>query len=404
MDGLVRAADRGVKVRVLVDDLLLDMPPGWLRAMDSHPNLNIRIYNPITNTGLNVWKKSWNAAMRFRDVNQRMHNKALIVDGLLAVTGGRNLADEYYDFHHEFDFRDRDVMVAGPVASEMGGAFQTFWESPLSVPVDKLLPPVSAPVARAILDSINAYAKDTLNFAPEIRKTMDALPERFGTVVDELVWGDVRFVTDLPGKNDGDKGLGGGGVSTTFLGDMIRGAKRSVTIQSPYLIPNDTVIRLFKEVIARGVKVRISTNSMANNDNLKAVSGYLKRRKEILKAGVQVFEFKPQPGIQNKLQERYKISKEKPVFVIHAKTMVVDGEKLFIGTFNLDPRSMNLNTESGIYLPEGKIAREVEEAIERDMAPENSWEASKQTGDKAAPFWRRVQTRFWGMMPMESIL
>lgn len=404
MDGLLRAANRGVKVRVLVDDLLLDMPPGWLRALDGHANLDIRVYNPVINTGLSAWKKTWNAAFRFRDVNMRMHNKALIVDGLLAVTGGRNLADEYYDFHHEFDFRDRDIMVAGPVAAEIGASFQEYWDSPLSVPVAGLLPGIPGPAARAILDSIADYAKDTLNFAPGIRRAMHALPERFGALLGELSWGPMGFVADPPGKNDGAHGLGGGSVTTTFLRDLIRGAKRSVTIQTPYLIPNDSVVALFRDLVKRGVKVRISTNSAANNDNLKAVSGYLRRRKEILAAGVQVFEFKPQPGIQSRLQERYKVSETKPIFVIHAKTLVVDGETLFVGTFNLDPRSMNLNTESGVHLTERRIAREVEEAIERDMAPENSWDASRENGDKAAPLWRRVRTKFWGLLPMESIL
>ncbi len=404
MDGLLRAAERGVKVRVLVDDLLLEMPPGYLQAMDGHPNLDIRIYNPNANTGLGMWKKSWNAAMRFRDVNQRMHNKALIVDGKLAVTGGRNLADEYFDFHHEFDFRDRDVMVAGPVAADMSASFERYWNSPLARPVGELLPALAQGPQAAIRDSIHAYARDTSNFRPEIRKVMEALPARFGAVVNELAWGEVRFVTDEPGKNDGNQGLQGGGATTRFLADLLRGARRSVTIQSPYLIPNDTALALFKEAIARGVSVRISTNSMANNDNLKAVSGYLKRRKEILAAGVKVFEFKPQPGIQKNLQERYAIAKDKPIFVIHAKTLVVDGAAVFIGTFNLDPRSMNLNTESGVYLPDPRVAREVEEAIERDMSAENSWDASRETGDGYAPFWRRVKARMWGWIPMESIL
>ncbi len=404
MDGLLRAADRGVKVRVLVDDLLLDMPPGYLLAMDGHPNLDIRIYNPNTNTGLGFWKKSWNAAMSFRDVNQRMHNKGLIVDGKLAVTGGRNLADEYFDFHHDFDFRDRDVMVAGPVAADMGRAFQMFWVSPLSRPVGELLDPIDSAAQRAIRDSIAAYARDTANFLPAVRRVMDALPERFGAVVGDLAWGEARFVTDTPGKNDGKLGLQGSGTTTHFLADLLRSAKRSVTIQSPYLIPNDTVLSLFRALLARGVTVRISTNSMANNDNLKAVSGYLKRRKQILAMGVKVYEFKPQPGVQKKLQRRYKSRKRMPVFVIHAKTLVVDGEKVFIGTFNLDPRSMNLNTESGIFLPDRRIAHEVERAIERDMEPENSWDASKETGDSYAPFWRRFKTWMWGLLPMESIL
>lgn len=405
MDALLRAADRGVKVRVLVDDFMLTMPGEMLLALDQHPRIDIRVYNPNTRTGVGFLRRLWNALFSFRAVNQRMHNKALIVDQLLAVTGGRNLADEYYDFHHGFNFRDRDVLVGGPVVESMSQAFETYWASHQARPIHRLLDSLPPEQGEEIRRDMAAYAADSTHFAPDVRKALADLPKRLEQVISGLAWGDVRFITDAPGKNPGLAGLRGGGETTLFLAELLRSAQKQVTIQSPYLIPDDTTLGLFRELTRRGVKIRIHTNSLANNDNLQAMSGYLKRRKQILAAGVEIFEFKPYPGIQKSLLERLgKHPKGKPVFVLHAKTMVVDGEKTFIGTFNLDPRSMHLNTESGILLTHAGIAREVESAIEADMAPENSWQVSQGNGDAHASLLRRIQVRLWALLPIEPIL
>jgi putative cardiolipin synthase len=287
----------------------------------------------------------------------------------------------------------------------MQNAFNTYWSAPISRRVKDLVPPVAPDKQKAICDSIHAYAADSGNFAPDVRRALRDLPKRFPTVLSDLAWAPAHFVIDAPGKNDGSQGLAGGGATTRFLAQLLRSAKARVTIQSPYLIPDKATLDLFRELTSRGVEVRISTNSMANNDNLKAISGYLNRRKELLAAGVKIFEFKPEPGIQKRLQERFgKFAKAQPIFVIHAKTLVVDGSRVFIGTFNLDPRSMNLNTESGVLLEHAGVAREVEQTIEQDMAPENSWEASKENGDSHAPFSRRAKTWVWRLLPIESIL
>ena len=153
------------------------------------------------------------------------------------------------------------------------------------------------------------------------------------------------------------------------------------------------------------MSLRISTNSPANNDNLQAVGGYRGRRAEILAAGAEVYEMKPHPGVQARLQERLpRMKAGRPVFVLHAKTLVVDSERVFVGTFNLDPRSMHLNTESGILFEHAGMAREVEDAIAVDMAPENSWDASVETGDSHAPWTRRLAARLWSLLPIEPIL
>ena len=164
-------------------------------------------------------------------------------------------------------------------------------------------------------------------------------------------------------------------------------------------------IEFFAHLVARGVEVRIVTNSLAATDNLQAFSGYYKQRKKILKAGIKVYEFKPQPMVRKKLIDRLAaLEKSIPVFAVHAKTMVVDGETLFVGTFNLDPRSANLNTEVGVLVENRQLASQVEASILTDMEPENSWETILVNPDIHAPFHKRVKIWFWGLFPLEPLL
>ena len=197
-----------------------------------------------------------------------------------------------------------------------------------------------------------------------------------------MSWQPVHFISDAPGKNDGKAGLGGGGISTEILFDTIRNAQHSILIQSPYLIMPKGGIELLAELNSRGVRTRISTNSLASTDNIPAFSGYHRQRPRLLNAGIELFEFKPHPGIQSELIERYPLLAEKnPVFALHAKSMVIDDRLIFIGTFNLDPRSANLNTEVGVLIESEELARQLTASIERDMRPENSW----RTTSKFAP-------------------
>jgi cardiolipin synthase C len=408
MDAFLRAADRGVQVRILVDDFMLETPQEWLSTLDAHPGIAIKVYNPTTRTGVSAWRKWWNMLTRFRGINQRMHNKVVIADDFIAVTGGRNLADEYFDFHHEFNFRDRDVLLMGEVIAPMGEAFESYWESPLAQRYRDLVPPLEKPGRDSIEQDIRAYALDTANFSPTIRASMQNLHQGFDKVFRDWVWAPMRFVTDIPGKNPGTQGwlgLRGGGVTTAFLARLIDSARVSVTMQTPYLVPDDSALALLRRKVDQGLPVRISTNSLANNDNVQAMSGYMLRREDILKAGVSVFEYKPYPSDAKALIPRQALKAgAKPIFVIHAKTLVIDHAKVFIGTFNFDPRSMNLNTESGVLIEDAGLAREVEAAIEENMRPENSWPAHSQAGDKAVSVWVRFKTWLWGLLPIGALV
>ena len=408
-EALLRAAERGVKVRILVDDLLIDAPPEAMLALALHPNIDIRIYNPLHKVGTSTAKRVTNLVTRFRDANQRMHDKTAIFDGLVAITGGRNMADEYFDFDHSYNFRDRDMLVMGPVAAEMTTSFERFWTSPLSKPVESLLADSLkklAPVrVNEIYAELHGYARNTENFAPEVRQALADLPDKFDGLLREMVWDDVRFLCDIPGKNDGSKGLGGGGRTTTELVNAVKLARKRVTIQSPYLVLPKGGLELLGKLIKKGVEIRIVTNSLASTDNLQAFSGYSKQRKAILKAGIKIYEFKPDPSIKRELIERYpRLEKNTPIFAIHAKTLVIDGETLYVGTFNLDPRSANLNTEVGVLLHNPELAARVEHNIERDMLPENSWNPAGDEPDRYAPFAKRQKLKFWKAMPLDPVL
>ena len=381
-DYLVRAADRGVKIRILVDDIMVDASLEDVLIMDSHKNIEIKIYNPGVNLGKSIFSKIKTFTTEFRSANQRMHNKTFIVDGKVVITGGRNIANEYFDYDHEYNFRDRDVLLLGKVAGDVNKSFIDFWQSDLSVAVLDLAKEVPDGIPDpARYDRLHLYACNPENFWPQVRTQIENLPSTFATLKSSgrLVWVDsVTFVSDAPGKNDGSQGLGGGGLSTDALIGLLKTAKHSIDIQTPYLITTDLSRNLFKAATDRGVKIRILTNSLASTDNAEAFSGYQRDRKELLATGVRVFEFRPDAAERHKmmtsaLQEEIDFT---PIFGLHAKSMVIDGTTTVIGTFNLDPRSANLNTECVTIIYSEQIANSVLEGMDIEFNPENSWETT----------------------------
>ena len=413
-EALLRAAERGVRVRVIVDDLLIDAPDKVLLALARHPKIDIRIYNPKTSVGTPLHARLQNALMDVRGVNQRMHDKTLVVDGRVAITGGRNMAAEYFDFNHEYNFRDRDALLLGVAVKAMQANFETFWASALSVDVETLYDGlglmrknlrVDDEQIEQIYRELHAYAKSPENFAPEVRVAIADTPASFARLAQQMRWADVEFIADAPGKNDNRVRLGGGGRTSLALARLVQAAKQRVVIQSPYLVPSDEAIALLSEVRSHGVGVRISTNSLASTDNLPAFSGYRNQRERLLAMGLQIFEYKPAPAVQQQLVQRLAAAtRGAPVFALHAKTLVIDGKTLYIGTYNFDPRSQNLNTEVGVVIHDEALAREVEASIETDMAPGNSWNAATDDPDRHASLAKRSKVRLYQMMPIKSLL
>jgi phosphatidylserine/phosphatidylglycerophosphate/cardiolipin synthase-like enzyme len=405
-DSLLVAAERGVQVRLLVDDTLGHGDPATLQALALHPNAEVRIYNPVLNMGVSPWSQAKNLVTDFRGANQRMHNKLFLVDGKVAITGGRNVASEYFDMNNRSNFRDRDILLIYGAVSEATRSFEAFWASPLSVPLLQLMGDKPDIPVRESWRLLHNYACDPAHFLPEIRERVDRLPQSF---VEQREAGllhsvdDVHYVWDPPGKNDSE-GMWGGSDTTTTLIELINGAEESVTIQTPYLVTTELSQEVFRAAVERGVRVRILTNSLSVTDNVMAFSGYRRSRKDLLKTGVEIYELKPDPEVQASIMNgplRFRFVTE---LAVHAKSMVIDGKIAVVGSFNLDPRSANLNTEVLTVLHSVPLARGLKHRIETEMKPLNSWKTTKDANpDRHAPWGRRLRL-LWARLVPKSVL
>lgn len=412
-EALLRAADRGVRVRVIVDDMLIDAPDKSLLALARHPRIDIRIYNPNTSVGVPLHTRLVNIVTRFREVNQRMHDKTLVVDGRVAITGGRNMATEYYDYNHTYNFRDRDVLLLGPAVADVRASFGRFWADGLSVPVESLYESsslmhkhvtVEDEEIQQVYRGLHEYARSPGNFSPEVRAAIAAAPDAFPRIAREVAWGRVEFLCDAPGKDAQRPGCGGGRTAAR-LAALVAAARTSVVIQSPYLVMSDAAIDLFRRALARGVRVRISTNSMASTDNLPAFSGYRNQRDRLLEMGIEIFEYRPDAAAQRKAMRPYlAAAADPPIFSMHAKSMVIDARLAYVGTFNLDPRSENLNTEVGVVIHDAGVAQAIEAAIGADMAPGSSWNAVTDDPDQHTARLKRVRVRLLQFLPIRPLL
>lgn len=400
-DFLVRAADRGVKVRILVDDIMVDASLEDVLIIDAHPNIEVSIYNPGVNLGKALVEKAGKFITDFRGANQRMHNKTFTVDGKVSITGGRNVADEYFDYGREFNFRDRDVLLFGQVVDDISDSFNSFWNHKLSVPVAKLSDEPKRIADEHTYDRLHAYACNPENFWPRVKERILRFPETIKEIKasEEIIWlDDIRFVSDTAGKNKGDEGLEGGGITTDALVNLVNQAKASIDIQTPYLITTEGSRALFKNAVDRGVRVRILTNSLASTDNVQAFSAYQSERDVLLATGVEVFEFKPDAQVRKDIMtgDLVKHLDSEPIFGLHAKGMVVDQHTTVIGTFNLDPRSANLNTECITIMESERIAAQVGQRMEIEFQPENAWRITENfSPDDQVEVTKRLKT--WTM-------
>ncbi len=404
-DYLVRAADRGVKVRLIIDDMLVDAEAYDILTLDSHPNIDIKIYNPGVNLGKNLAQKLGKFAGSFHDANQRMHNKTFTVDGKAVITGGRNIADEYFDYDHEYNFRDRDVLLFGEVVKNVESSFEQFWNNAICVPVTELVTDTTVDVTNnQRFERLHQYACNPENFWPQVREKITLLPQVFKQLVDEHnihYLDSVEFVSDVPRKNTEATNYEGGNT-TSRLADLIRHAQKSICIQSPYLITTTQMRALLKAAHDRGVEIKILTNSLASTDNLEAFNGYQRNRKELLETGARIFEFRPDAKVRYDIMtgDLQKSVDYKPIFGLHAKSMVVDEKITVVGTFNFDPRSANYNTECVTILHNTALSMKVLEGMLIELKPENAWETRLDTNpDGYAERSKRISTKLRRVVP-----
>lgn len=402
LEELVAAARRGVRVRVLADQLFSLDDVEWLaRVARAHANLEFRLYNPtFAEAVTQPLEFAAGILCCFSRFNQRMHNKLLLVDGEIGIAGGRNIENRYFDWDQQFDYRDRDVLVAGPGAgAEMQASFERFWAHPRAVPLTRLNDvnrrlvtgpadptPASPPAGfdRARIERLRSRAGD-----PDyVRAHLAAGVQRVGRV---------DYFSDAPDKaahRDDPARL----ELTARVIELLRGAHERVDIETPYLVLSRRARAVFRELRKRAepVRVLVSTNSLAATDAFYVYALSYKYKKRYLKRyGFEIHEFKPFPadapafvagyeelagGGNTGRYERYGRTPLKRGGVrlgLHAKSIVIDDRVALIGSHNFDPRSDDYNTESGFIIHDAAVARRVREAIERDAAPRNAWTIAK---------------------------
>ena len=393
---LIEAAKRGVKVRILADHLVSEQDPATVAFLaTAHPNLEVKHYRPaLSRMKPSLWRKLLAGALSFRGINQRMHNKVMLVDGAALVTGGRNIENTYYDHSTAMNFRDRDVLLIGPAVRAAVESFEQFWVYKHAVPSRALIDVEAVIVA----GKFRRYeTRADYDFGPHFteleREADDAV------VVVKRLSSRLRpvrratFVSDEPGKTDGWNGETP--RITQALRTVLEKAKSSIVMQTPYLVLSKPARELVRDLRRKNpeLRVRISTNSFASTDNLFAYSANYRLRNDYIEdLGLEVYEFKPQPGsllflfpeharLARLAAERTPTGKPvKPPFLcVHAKSLVVDGRVAFVGSYNLDPRSERLNTEVGLLIEDEAFARELQAEIEQDMRPENSWVIGRRT-------------------------
>ena len=412
LERLLQAADRGVRVRLLVDDinlLLRDASSVKLRdqgaaLLDSHPNIELRLFNPWTKRGLAT--RAGEALTDMRRLNQRMHHKMLVVDNRAAVIGGRNLGDEYLGLNADFNFHDLDVLGIGPVAREASAVFDSFWNSDWVLPaagLDIEASPAAAARARAELRSRLEKAKRLARFPVERQDWQADLR----TLEGQLHVGTSEILTDVPQA---------GAIAQDMIAamrELMASAKQELLIVNAYIIPYDRGIGILRDLSDAGVGVRILTNSLASHDVPAVNSHYKQRRRDILEAGAGLYEMRHDAAIKAQVADTPPVSAK--FMGLHTKAMVIDRTRSYIGSMNFDPRSAAINTEMGVVIDSPGLGEALARLMERDMLPENSWQVQLTEGNKlrwvssdavvtrqpARNWWQRVEDVFFMLFPKE---
>ncbi len=364
---LIAAADRGVRVRMLIDDWGTAIKDANLLALDAHSNIEVRLFNPVPLR----WSRRLGALLNFGRANRRMHNKLYVADEQVIIVGGRNIGDEYFGAHPDLEFGDLDVLAVGPVLKDACASFDRYWNCPLAVPVRTLAE--QEPDSRALLErrtQLRAHAE-----SPKAAPYMEALREskleqqlRTGTA--RFMWGKAWLVYDDPEKIMRDPTDPSGRLGEHLRG-LVEATRTEMLISSAYFIPGRAGVRWLNALRRRGVRVRVLTNSLASTDVAAVHAGYVHYRKPLLRVGVELYETKPVSGRARRKRwgERMRGSSRAS---LHAKSFVYDRQAVFIGSMNLDPRSVELNTEVGVVVVCEALAQHVAQEFE-GMMREDAW-------------------------------
>jgi putative cardiolipin synthase len=424
---LLDAAERGVRVRILLDDIHKGEQRALLKALDRHPLVEIRLFNPAStgSDGLGMITRGLELVIDYDRMTHRMHNKLFLVDSSLVIVGGRNIGNEYFDLNGQKNFRDLDVLAAGPAARSFAKVFDNYWNAAASVPVNdpgENFNDHDSPDWMALRKQFATAPEDQMILpALESDQSLPWLVSR----VNRMIWAPFRILATSPDIVHDDE-------AETFGDQLLKlpEPEQELLIETAYFIPSRALLRRIREWRKKGVKTRILTNSMRSNDVLAAHAGYAKHRDSVLEAGAELYEWRSdnQPA-------RFKQKKGKGVLAsranLHTKAYVIDREYSFVGSYNLDPRSSDLNTECGVLIKSRNFAQNLAEMIEHGMEPTNSWKVTlhcdnENTCDENeeklrwfglrknskvifeeepdSSFWQRIKVKVIGLLPIDEAL
>jgi putative cardiolipin synthase len=372
---MLEAADRGVRVRFLLDDIFTNVDDRGLILLDEHPNIEVRLFNPIARRGFYYLNYLGN----FKRANRRMHNKSFIVDNQMGIVGGRNIAAEYFELEHDKEFVDFDMLAVGSVAADVSKTFDQFWNHEFSVPVQAFADRHS----EEQLEETRQKIFEALEMAGESNYGQ-AIDSRFvRDVHDELIAlypAKAMVVTDDPEKLQ-HKTSGDYKVLVSAVTTALENAKSEVIIVTPYMIPGDGGMGLIKELTGRGVRVVVFTNSLASTNHVAVHGGYSRYRKPMLRAGVELYEARANAGSETGEdgQEDFE------ALTLHTKGILIDRKIAFVGSLNIDPRSVDINTEMGVFIESEALAERLSERVDTVLV-EISYRVELDEDDKL--IWR----------------
>ncbi|PZP57262.1 MAG: phospholipase [Micavibrio aeruginosavorus] len=421
MEALIRAAQRGVRVRLLVDSFTVSDMKEALLAFDGIENIQIRVFNPLMTKDQSPWAKVQTVFTDLGHANKRMHNKVLIADNQMAIMGGRNLSDEYFDADQDFEFKDIDLLTAGPITNDLSKSFDEYWNDRNSFPVSAVYETEhnegkTSELRSKLKENWDRQAKDP----KQRRQLASSLPEILSDPDLSLIWAKAELAADDPLKVVRPTSSNESEPLKEIL-SLLNGATKEFAIISAYFVPTEQGVEWLGGLEDRGVDVRVLTNSLASTDVVAVHSGYAPYRIDLLRRGVDLHEFIPVG--QKKSRQRLLGRSQPPRAGLHSKAYIIDKEHAIIGSFNLDPRSVQLNTEMAVVIHNKEISQQLHTMFEKSIQPDVSYQLMlDKSGDELrwqgiekgqklryshephAGVWRNIQNFLVTLLPVEDQL
>ena len=392
-DALSRAAERGVRVRVLVDEA--ERVPGdeQLLALSGHAGIEIRVFNPWRYRGNHNFLRDIEFILHHSRLDYRMHNKMLVVDGAVALAGGRNIGDQYFQVDPQSQFADDDVFVGGPITRDLSSKFDEFWNSQLAIPAEALEhrdPKDLAASSSRLLSAARArkVAAAGLNYEQKLAAGEPLAGILSGEL--PLVWADAQFVCDPPDKKAAVAGVRVGNLMYEPIAKLVKQTRSELINVTPYFVPTKDQLHELESLAQQQVRVRALTNSLQTNPNVAAHAGYTHYRVALLHSGVQLSEVRALLGDTRGSGESKRLTRYGN-YALHAKYYVFDRKDLYIGSMNLDVRSRRLNTEMGFIINSTELAQQEAARFEAMTRPENAYSVTLRPGSDSQLVWHTVE-------------